>query len=271
MSSAARTNLSSDKVRIHSQQIIGEGAFRLAYAGTYEGGNRNNQEAVCKKFKSKYNVLESEFFAADFKIADRAIQYAEDWNRMCESGKEILVTKGSVHLIGGQLYLVEPLIRYFTKFTSNNGWIANEDDEGWAVLALEAFSHYTYHKSGGQMIVCDLQGRYRHNRYNRGKCRFELTDPAICSRSRSYGPTDLGEKGISSFFANHQCNRFCNFDGHWQRPRNESQWFPTSSSTSMIPSSMAHRLGLEYRTTFREGLNGILEEDEEDSDDSGYL
>ena len=119
------------------------------------------------------------------------------------------------------------------------------------------------------MIVCDLQGRYRHNRYSRDKCRFELTDPAICSRRKNYGPTDLGEKGIESFFANHTCNKFCNYDGRWQRPRSPSQYFPTSSSTSMIPSSLAHTLNLEYRTTFRQGLNGILEEDsdEEDSED----
>ena len=50
------------------------------------------------------------------------------------------------------------------------------------------------------MIVCDLQGRYRHNRRVNSKSRFELTDPAICSRRRTYGHTDLGEKGIESFF-----------------------------------------------------------------------
>ena len=48
------------------------------------------------------------------------------------------------------------------------------------------------------------QGRYR-NQYR--KCRFELTDPAICSRARDYGPTDLGEKGIQSFFKTHVCNK----------------------------------------------------------------
>mmetsp|Transcript_17119 Transcript_17119/g.34307 ORF Transcript_17119/g.34307 Transcript_17119/m.34307 type:complete len:270 (-) Transcript_17119:568-1377(-) len=267
MSSAARTNLTSDRVVLHRNSVVGEGAFRMAYSGTYIGGNRNQQEAVCKKFKSKYHVLESEFFAADFQIADKAIQYAEDWNAMCEYGKEIMVTRGDVHRIGGEQYLVEPLIRFFTKFTSNNGWIADEYDVGWAVLAMEAFSHYTYHRSGGHLIVCDLQGRYRHNRYNRGKCRFELTDPAICSRSRSYGPTDLGEKGINSFFNNHVCNRFCNHDGRWQKPRYTEQWFPMSTGTSMVSSSLAHTLSMQYRTKFTEGMTGLLIGIEEDSDE----
>jgi hypothetical protein len=195
-SSAARTNLTSENVTLHSGEIIGQGAFRIAYAGTYVGGNRNGQEAVCKRFKAPYLPLEQEFFSADFQVADRAIEYAEGWNVMCQHGKEILVTRGTVMNIRGTKYLVEPYIRHFTKFTSNNGWIASKDQEGWAAQAMEAFSHYTYHRSGGQLIVCDLQGRYRHNQYSKKKSRFELTDPAICSRRRTYGPTDLGEKGI---------------------------------------------------------------------------
>jgi hypothetical protein len=185
---------------------------------------------------------------------------------MCEDGKEILVTRGDVHNIDGTQYMVEPLIRYFTKFTSNNGWIAAEEDEGWHVLAMEAFSHYTYHRSSGMFMVCDLQGRYRHDRSNSRRCRFELTDPAVCSRRRVYGPTDMGEKGMESFFANHVCNRFCDWDGQWQVPRETRQWFPKSSSTTMMPSSQAHTLSVQYRTTFRQGFGGIIEEDSDESD-----
>eukprot|EP00979_Chaetoceros_neogracilis_P011432 scaffold2819_cov285-Chaetoceros_neogracile.AAC.1 len=141
MSSAARTNLTSNSVQLHSHEILGQGAFRTAYA------------------------------------ADKAIQYAEDWNTFCESDEIILITtRGDVHTIGGRKYLVEPLIRNFTKFTSNNGWIS--DNEGWHGEALEAYSHYTYHRSGGNMIVCDLQGRHRGDRFKKSKSRLELTDVA---------------------------------------------------------------------------------------------
>ena len=74
-STAARTNLTSNSVRIHTHEILGEGAFRTAYAGTYIGGNRNNQEAVCKCFKYMYSELEGDFFRSDFLVADKAIQY----------------------------------------------------------------------------------------------------------------------------------------------------------------------------------------------------
>lgn len=80
-STAARTNLTSNSVRIHTHEILGEGAFRTAYAGTYIGGNRNNQEAVCKCFKYMYSELEGDFFRSDFLVADKAIQYAEEWRQ----------------------------------------------------------------------------------------------------------------------------------------------------------------------------------------------
>jgi len=266
-SSAARTNLTSQDVSLHRHSILGVGAFRIAYAGTYNGGNRNQQEAVCKCFKDHYRPLENEFFRYDYQIADRAIEFAEQWNSFCESKKELLMTKGDIMTIGHKKYLVEPLIRYFTKYTSNNGWIASESNGGWKVHAMEAFSHYTYHKSGGQMIVCDLQGRYRYDRYNSSKCRFELTDPAICSRRRNYGPTDLGEKGIESFFANHKCNQFCHANGtRWSSPRTPKSWFEKSSNTSMLRDTATNFLDTTNRARFNAQLEPIY--DDYDSDAS---
>jgi Alpha-kinase family len=231
------------------------------------GGNRNQQEAVCKAFKPMYHELETDFYNHDFQIASKAIQFAEHWNAWCPRGKEILVTHGDVMNINGNNYLVEPLIRYFQKYTSNNGWIA---DAGWEGEAMEAFSHYTYHKSGGNMIVCDLQGRYRHDFRNDSRCRFELTDPAVCSRSRSYGVTDMGEKGIESFFANHVCNQFCSSDNSarsWQRPRHATRWFESNSGTSMLASSYTTRLKTTSRVKFTSSLDVICDDDEDDEDE----
>eukprot|EP00536_Pseudo-nitzschia_multiseries_P002316 jgi/Psemu1/301322/fgenesh1_kg.30_\ len=236
---------------------LGDGQFRNCYEGTYVGGNRNQQAAACKCFKDKYSVLESEFFEMDDKIVKKTIRFAEEWNNFCPVGREILVSDGYTvqHGYTGKKYQVEPLIRYFTKFTSNNGWI--NKDTGHAGLYMEAFTHFTYHASGGQMIVCDLQGRYRDNsRYsNSSKSRFELTDPAICSRRRNYGPTDLGEKGIESFFHNHVCNQYC--EDHWQAPRYERNWFANSSTTTMVRSSMSNYLTVANNARFTATLQPI--------------
>lgn len=266
-SSAARTNLSSNQVRISNRQL-GDGSFRVCHEGTYIGGNRNNQEAACKRFKPRWRNFEQEYFAQDFQVADTAIDYAEGWNNFCEHDEKILITKGHIiHSNSGIPYLAEPLIRNFRKFTNNSGWI--DDSGSWTTELMEAFSHYTYDASGGRRLVCDLQGRYRDNRrFRNGKSRFELTDVAICSRARSFGLTDLGEKGIESFFANHKCNQFC--QSHWSRPRIQRRWFPRNgSATSMFASSDSHKLKASNRTQFRlGGLGNIVEARYEDSSDS---
>ena len=269
---AARTNLTSDEVLIENE-YIGEGTFRVCLSGTFVGGNRNNQAAACKRFKHQYREIQDEFFAKDFQIADKAIEIATDWNDICERGKEILINRGSIHYSrSGIPYLVEPVIRFYEKFNSNTGWIADTSD--WTVRCMEAFSHYSYHRSGGFLIVCDLQGRYRCNRYAGSKSRFELTDPAISSRNCRYGPTDLGEKGIESFFANHDCNEFCN--PHWARPRGRArQWFPQTQGTTMVPSRLSSHLQLSSRATFRQNLHELVHNnmgriEEYDDSDSSY-
>lgn len=263
-SSAARTNLSSTSVSVDYNSVLGGGAFRIVYSGTYVGGNRNQQEAACKFFKDQYKNLESEYYQFDFKIADRAIQLAEIWNGFCDSNRSIQISRGTVHTVsyGSDQLLVEPLITPYIKFTSNNGWISDDP----AGLALEAFCHFTYHQSGGSGIVCDLQGRWRKkNAYGRPR-RYELSDPAICSRSRGYGPTDLGEKGIDSFFCNHSCNEFCHRygNGRWARPRNPRKWFVRSSSTSMIGAAGANMLTVTHSARFTSTLQPYYEDSDGD-------
>jgi len=254
--SAARTNLSSRQVTI-SRCELGQGTFRVAFEGTYVGGTRNQQEAACKRFKPQFAGLEDEFFADDFRVAEKSIEFAEHWNAISDPTKTILVSKGDVMQDRGVKYLVEPFIRHYAKFSSNSGWIASTS----CALAMEAFSHYTYHLSGGSLLVCDLQGRYRYNKFNKRESRYELTDPAICSIDRLYGPTDLGEKGIDTFFFNHKCNQFCNLNGElWLRPYAPAQWFEPSSGTSMFSSSVTDKLNLKSRATFKLGLDCITED-----------
>lgn len=75
---------------------------------------------------------------------------------------------------------------------------------------MQALSHYSFHKSGGQYLLCDLQGGL-----DDGEGPV-LSDPAILSRDMKYGVTDLGSEGIANFFALHRCNKYCR---RWSRPR----------------------------------------------------
>jgi hypothetical protein len=117
-------------------------------------------------FQSQSSGKWSENFANDFRIIDKVVEFAEAWNTFCSHGHEILVNKGDIKKTNSGIgYLVEPLIRCYTKFNSNSGWIDDNDD--WTVRAMAAFSHYSYHRSGGSLVVCDLQGRYKFNRFAR--------------------------------------------------------------------------------------------------------
>lgn len=99
---------------------------------------------------------------------------------------------------------------------------------------MQALSHYSYHKNAGQFLLCDLQGGI----LSKGRGAV-LTDPVIISRDRSYGVTDLGPEGMSTFFSRHVCNGFCM--RHWQKPRDRAAYFHASTGTSMLMHPAARR------------------------------
>jgi len=265
--SASRTNLDCHGVTLNKFILVGEGAFRYTYSGTFIGGPRSNQPCVCKCFKPRHRQFEADCKRADVAITAKSIQFAEFWNNFCSYGREITINDGDYLDLGGQEYLVEPFISNYIKYTSNVCPLQNGSTMQQNVM--EAFSHFTYHKSGGAMIVCDLQGRFK-KKIGKRTARFELTDLAISSRRRSYGPTDMGEKGIENFFHHHVCNEFCNSDNtgrQWARPRAPASWFPYTEGTSMLSSAYNGQLQLTSGTKFQLGLGGILEEGSDDEYD----
>ncbi|KAJ1408915.1 kinase-like domain-containing protein [Ochromonadaceae sp. CCMP2298] len=82
----------------------------------------------------------------------------------------------------------------YKKYNNNNGWINPEFGD-----TAQAFSHFTWQHTGGNLIVVDLQG-----------VNFILTDPQIHSRDlKKYGAGNLGAEGMASFFSSHVCNDAC--------------------------------------------------------------
>ena len=119
----------------------------------------------------------------------------------------------------GQKALIEPFMKNCVKLNSNSG--VTFGDENWPGL-MQALSHFSYHTTAGRYVLCDLQGGILKG----GSSGVVLTDPVILSRDRSYGMTDLGSDGISTFFARHQCNEYCR--DHWQKPRDRQVYFPAN-------------------------------------------
>ena len=104
-------------------------------------------------------------------------------------------------------FFVEPYIAgKYEKFNSNVGYVAKAS---YINDAMQAFSHFTWKKSGHRILVCDLQGIQTEE-------GIKLTDPSIHSRDEDlmrYGRTNLGSVGVILFFATHKCNNVCSAMG----------------------------------------------------------
>ena len=209
-----------------------DGAFKIVYKGEYTEGERKGEACVVKKFKSG-SVFEASFFANDLKVVAKALEIINKFNNDHVIDKTILLNEPTVWVIRGteENCLVEPMILNFEKFNSNSGWTPKETSP-W-IEVMQALSHYSYHVSQRTVLICDLQG----GSYKDG---FIITDPVIMSNtSGEYGPTDLGQEGISTFFGRHKCNKFCN--AKWIAPANKKLYFDLEKGTSMALATRHNR------------------------------
>ncbi|KAI7909077.1 hypothetical protein M9X92_011842 [Pyricularia oryzae] len=204
----ARTN-DSNSADIYRKNLFAEGSFKYVWRGVYKEGARAGQDCVAKEFKTG-RVFEDHYFDEELNVIRRTQSIINNWHDEGIITQRILLNTPAIWEYEDSRHktLVEPLIQNFEKFNSNSGWTPNDGDV-WAE-AMQALSHFSYHNSGGQVVLCDLQG----GSYRDG---YILSDPVIMSQVQSYGPADLGPDGIRSFFQRHICGRFCRRE--WTRPR----------------------------------------------------
>ncbi len=221
-----------------------QGAFRWVAKGTYTSGARSGQACVVKWFKTGA-VFEADYFTLDIKAVDKALEIVNRFNELNVVSKPVKINVPGVWVFdedsgewAGQRHLCEPFIQNYQKFNSNTGW--SDDSEAWGEV-MQALSHFSYHVSGGQFVLCDLQGGiYQHE--------VVLSDPVILSRNRDYGVTDLGPQGISSFFSQHRCNDYCR--SNWTQPMNPTPFFRPVAGTTMMRHSVPTQHSRPARTYY---------------------
>jgi hypothetical protein len=208
-------------------EYMAQGEFRACYLGK---DTVTGQPVVLKKF-IKHTPMEENNWTADIQASREAQRFAKLFNAEIKSSKQItfivpIVYECSPNICTpfrkGEKVLVEPFLGKdaYEKFNSNSGW---ENKNCGSTMA--AFSHFTYHSSGGKMLVCDLQGVKADDGYI-------LTDPVICSVQQAFGITDCGEEGIRSFFANHDCTELCK--STWRKHGSPKQYKKVIKGTTFL-------------------------------------
>ena len=145
--------------RILGEYPFAEGTFKLCWKAKYLDGFRRGETAIIKQFKGGC-VYEEYYFNEEMIIIGVTEKIVKAFNkakilggdRLVRVSRPVIATSGNT----GAKALVEPYIDMFEKLNSNSGWVNTDCDESGD--AMQALSHFSYHESDGEYVLCDLQG-----------------------------------------------------------------------------------------------------------------
>ena len=183
-----------------AQNPFNDGKESVVYKG-YDA--RNNRHLVLKQFKARGNTLDS--YMKVLEIRTIASTYATEFNQDKRKPSHLdAVELISVDIadISGDLYVLQPFTDgKFEKYNTNHGIVCMTSPQS---DMMQAFSHFTYVRSGESLLICDLEGVRNYK-------GIQLIDPAIHYRFQpmKFGDTDSGFVGIKRFFKSHSCNDIC--------------------------------------------------------------
>ena len=196
-----------------AENPFAEGGMRLAYYGLMQYKDKW-EKVVLKEYKrigaganTKEKYLEllecqtiADYLAQEFNQLPQLVNRSRIVKRI-----KFIMTKLVFERLPGGKYrnlTMEQFIEGSYKKFSNNAGFVNYDDP---TMTLQAFSHWTYQRTEGRMMVVDLQGIIVGNNQ-----KYLLTDPCIHSTDLTrFGRSNLGKPGINRFFQTHVCNTIC--------------------------------------------------------------
>ncbi|CAH2274874.1 eukaryotic elongation factor 2 kinase isoform X3 [Pelobates cultripes] len=160
-----------------------------------------------QQWKSAYNyvakryleTVDRDVYFEDVRLQMEAKLWGEEYNRHKPPKQVDIVQMCIIEMIdrpGKPLFHLEHYIEgKYIKYNSNSGFVRDDNIR----LTPQAFSHFTFERSGHQMIVVDIQG-----------VGDLYTDPQIHTESGTdFGDGNLGVRGMALFFHSHACNRIC--------------------------------------------------------------
>eukprot|EP00092_Neocalanus_flemingeri_P024251 GFUD01026300.1.p1 GENE.GFUD01026300.1~~GFUD01026300.1.p1 ORF type:complete len:702 (+),score=228.46 GFUD01026300.1:124-2229(+) len=175
--------------------------FRMKKLSNFSMNNdwsRDSNNFVAKSYMDEATPRETYF--EDVKMQMDSKVWAEEYNRHNPPKKVDMFMMGVVELVeqpGAPLYHIEHYIEGdYVKYNSNFGFV---EDTGKCRQTPQALSHFTFERSGHELVVVDIQG-----------VGDLYTDPQIhTAAGLEYGDGNLGTKGMALFFNSHHCNEIC--------------------------------------------------------------
>jgi len=161
--------------------------------------SRDSNNYVAKSYMDEQVPRETYF--DDVKLQMDAKLWGEEYNRHDPPKKVDIFMMGVLELVerpGAPLFHIEHYIDgEYIKYNSNSGFV--EDKTKHCRKTPQAFSHFTFERSGHEVVVVDIQG-----------VGDLYTDPQIhTALGEEYGDGNLGTKGMALFFHSHHCNDIC--------------------------------------------------------------
>lgn len=140
-------------------------------------------QALCRAFALEFNGLIREYPPLDFVVTSGLHTMADG-------------------TVASSFMSLEPFLEgEYTKYNNNTLYAKEDTPDDHVNRLAQAFSHFTFERSWGDLMVVDLQG-----------VGTQLTDPSIHTRDEQRFKlcvTNMYAEGFKCFFASHHCNSVC--------------------------------------------------------------
>ncbi|XP_019133346.2 eukaryotic elongation factor 2 kinase isoform X2 [Larimichthys crocea] len=149
--------------------------------------------------KSYMETVDRNVYFEDVRLQMEAKLWGEEYSRHRPPKQVDIMQMCVVEMTerpGKPLFHLEHYIEgKYIKYNSNSGFVRDDNIR----LTPQAFSHFTFERSGHQLIVVDIQG-----------VGDLYTDPQIhTEKGTDFGDGNLGVRGMALFFHSHLCNKIC--------------------------------------------------------------
>uniref|UniRef100_A0A3B3I0C9 Eukaryotic elongation factor 2 kinase n=1 Tax=Oryzias latipes TaxID=8090 RepID=A0A3B3I0C9_ORYLA len=192
-----------DQIHIKmGSQPFGKGAMRECFRSkklsnfSHSSNWKSASNYVAKRYMQE---VDRDVYFEDVRLQMEAKLWGEEYNRHRPPKQVDIMQMCVVEMTnrpGKPLFHLEHYIEgKYIKYNSNSGFVRDDNIR----LTPQAFSHFTFERSGHQLIVVDIQG-----------VGDLYTDPQIhTEKGTDFGDGNLGVRGMALFFHSHMCNKIC--------------------------------------------------------------